>query len=165
MKLHELSSPNGATKNRKRVGRGIGSGHGVFSGRGVKGQKARTAPHIHPYFEGGQLPLSRRLPHKRGFTNIFRVEYEVVNVSALADLAGAETITPALLAAAGVVSRKDRPVKILGDGELTVPVKVSVHRLSKSAKEKITAAGGAFEELWGESEAGEAAEGSSTTEG
>ena len=89
-----LNSPAGATKNSKRVGRGTGSGHGTFSGRGSKGQKARTAPHIHPYFEGGQLPLSRRLPHKRGFTNVFRVEFEVVNVGALADLAAGTVVTP-----------------------------------------------------------------------
>jgi large subunit ribosomal protein L15 len=158
MKLHELNSPFGATKNRKRVGRGTGSGHGTFSGRGQKGQKARSAPHIHPYFEGGQLPLSRRLPHKRGFVNIFRVEYEVVNVSALADLAGDETITPEMLVATGLVSSMDKPVKILGDGELTKAVKVSAHRLSKSAKEKITAAGGSFEELWAEPEAEKVAE-------
>ena len=162
MKLHELNSPYGTTKNRKRVGRGTGSGHGTFSGRGSKGEKARTAPHIHPYFEGGQLPLSRRLPHKRGFYNRFRVEYDVVNVADLAALAGEETITPALLYAAGLVSSADNPVKILGDGDLKAAVKVSVHRLSKSAKEKITAAGGSFEELWGEPE--QAAEGSSTKE-
>ncbi len=164
MKLHELNSPYGATKNRKRVGRGTGSGHGTFSGRGSKGQKARTAPHIHPYFEGGQLPLSRRLPHKRGFTNIFRVEYDVVNVGDLGDLAGGEIITPNLLAAAGLISGKDKPVKILGNGDLTVAVKVSVHRLSKSAKEKITAAGGTFEELTGESDAKPVADGASTSQ-
>jgi large subunit ribosomal protein L15 len=165
MKLHELSSPGGTTKNRKRVGRGTGSGHGTFSGRGSKGQKARTAPHIHPYFEGGQLPLSRRLPHKRGFVNIFRVEFEVVNVGALAGLGGEETVTPAVMAALGLISSADKPVKILGDGELTAPIKVSAHRLSKSAKEKITAAGGSFDEMWGEPEAEQTAEGSSTTEG
>lgn len=164
MKLHELNSPYGTTKNRKRVGRGTGSGHGTFSGRGQKGQKARTAPHIHPYFEGGQLPLSRRLPHKRGFHNIFRVEYEVVNVSVLADLPAGEIITPETLAALRLVSSPDVPVKILGDGELTTAVRVRVHRLSKSAKEKITAAGGTFEEMWAES-ADEATEGSSTKEG
>jgi large subunit ribosomal protein L15 len=163
MKLHELNSPYGATKNRKRVGRGTGSGHGTFSGRGIKGEKARTAPHIHPYFEGGQLPLSRRLPHKRGFHNLFRVEYDVVNVGDLAALAGDETITPELLCAAGLVASADNPVKILGDGDLTVAVKVSVHRLSAKAKEKITAAGGSFEEIWGTPEP--APEGSSTTEG
>ena len=151
MKLHELNSPFGTTKKRKRVGRGTGSGHGTFSGRGSKGQKARTAPHIHPYFEGGQLPLSRRLPHKRGFHNIFRVEYEVVNVGVLADLPTGEIITPETLAALRLVSSPDVPVKILGDGELTSAVRVRVHRLSKSAKEKITAAGGTFEEMWAES--------------
>ena len=121
MKLHDLSSPRGTTKNRKRVGRGTGSGHGTFSGRGSKGQKARTAPHIHPYFEGGQLPLSRRLPHKRGFTNIFRVEFEIVNVGHLGDLANLSggKITPELLAEHGLVKHADAPVKILGNGELT----------------------------------------------
>jgi large subunit ribosomal protein L15 len=150
MKLHDLNSPYGATKNRKRVGRGIGSGHGVFSGRGIKGEKARTAPHIRPYFEGGQLPLSRRLPHKRGFTNIFRVEYEVVNVGDLALIAIEGPITPDVLAGAGLISGPDAPVKVLGDGDLSSAVTVRVHKLSKSAKAKITAAGGTFEEMWGE---------------
>lgn len=157
MKLHELSSPYGATKNRKRVGRGTGSGHGTFSGRGSKGEKARTAPHIHPYFEGGQLPLSRRLPHKRGFVNLFRIEYQVVNVSALADLGVSGDITPDVLAKAGLISSPDAPVKILGDGELSAALTVRAHRLSKSAKEKITAAGGSFEELWAKAEEGETA--------
>lgn len=150
MKMHDLNSPFGTTKNRKRVGRGNGSGHGTYSGRGSKGEKARTAPHIHPYFEGGQLPLSRRLPHKRGFTNRARIEYEVVNVAALADLGTTDPITPEILAAAGLISSPDAPVKILGDGDLTTAVTVHVHRLSKSAKDKITAAGGSFEEMWGQ---------------
>jgi large subunit ribosomal protein L15 len=150
MKTHELHSPAGATKNRKRVGRGTGSGHGTFSGRGSKGQKARTAPHVHPYFEGGQLPLSRRLPHKRGFANIFRVEFQVVNVGALADLPAGDVVTPDVLAKAGLIHDAEAPVKLLGDGELTTPVSVRVHKLSKSAKTKIAAAGGAFEELWPE---------------
>lgn len=165
MKLHELSSPSGATKNRKRVGRGTGSGHGTFSGRGSKGQKARTAPHIHPYFEGGQLPLSRRLPHKRGFYNLFRVEYEVVNVSALGDLPTGAVITPEVLADAGLVSKPDAAVKVLGNGDLATPVNVRVHKLSKSAKDKITAAGGTFEEMWAKPETGDTAAASSTKEG
>ena len=163
MKLHELSSPSGSTKNRKRVGRGTGSGHGTFSGRGQKGQKARTAPHIHPYFEGGQLPLSRRLPHKRGFTHLTRIEYEVANVGDLAALPAGAVITPELLAAAGLVKKADSPVKILGEGELTTPITVHVHRLSKSAKDKITAAGGTFEELWAKPE--KEAEGANATQG
>lgn len=150
MKLNDLQSPAGATKKSKRVGRGIGSGHGTYSGRGLKGQKARSGPHIHPYFEGGQLPLSRRLPRKRGFVNLFRVEYAVVNVGDLASVAGSEPITPELLAAAGLVSSVDKPIKLLGDGELSAPITVRVHRLSRSAKEKIAAAGGSFEEMWGE---------------
>jgi len=148
MKLHELSSPSGAIRERKRVGRGNGSGHGTYSGRGIKGEKARTAPHIHPYFEGGQLPLSRRLPHKRGFVNIRRIEYEVVNVADLARMPVGAPITAETLAAAGLISDPDAPVKVLGDGDLTVPVHVRVHRLSQSAKDKITAAGGSFEEMW-----------------
>lgn len=153
MKLHELNSPRGATKNRKRVGRGIGSGHGVFSGRGTKGQKARTAPHIHPYFEGGQLPLSRRLPHKRGFTNLSRIEYQVVNVGALEALPPGTNVTAEVLAAAGFVKHMDEPIKLLGNGDLTVAMNVHVHKLSQTAKDKITAAGGSFEELWGEATA------------
>jgi large subunit ribosomal protein L15 len=165
MKLHELSSPSGATKNRKRVGRGNGSGHGTFSGRGSKGEKARTAPHIHPYFEGGQLPLSRRLPHKRGFYNPFRTEYEVVNVSALDDLPSGAIITPEVLADAGLVSSPDAAVKVLGNGELGTPVNVRVHKLSKSAKEKIAAAGGTFEEMWAKPETSDTAAASGAQEG
>lgn len=165
MKLHELSSPYGATKKRKRVGRGIGSGHGVYSGRGIKGQKARTGPHIRPYFEGGQLPLSRRLPHKRGFHNLRRTEYQVVNVGALADMPPQTIVTPEVLAAAGLIKRVNEPVKILGDGELTTAVIVRVHRLSQSAKDKITAAGGSFEELWATAGEETTPEGASAQEG
>lgn len=148
MKLHDLASPLGATKNRKRVGRGAGSGHGTFSGRGSKGQKARSAPHIHPYFEGGQLPLSRRLPHKRGFTNIFRVPFSVVNLADLADLPAGAVVTPESLAAAGLIKKSDAAVKILGNGELAAALTVRAHRFSKSAREKIEAAGGSIDELW-----------------
>ncbi len=153
MKLHELSSPYGATKNRKRRGRGIGSGHGVYSGRGIKGQKARTGPHIHPYFEGGQLPLSRRLPHKRGFVNVSRIEYQVVNLGTLADWPAETAVTPESLAEAGLVKKATEPVKILGGGEIKGPLTVRAHRLSASAKEKIAAAGGSFEEMWAQPKA------------
>ena len=167
MKLHDLSSPEGAAKNRKRVGRGIGSGHGVFSGRGAKGQKARTGPHIHRYFEGGQLPLSRRLPRKRGFTNIFRTEFEVVNLAALADLPAGTVVTPETLAETGLVKDANGAVKILGEGELKGPLTVRAHRFSKSARAKITAAGGSFEEMWAQPEAasdGQGTEGQGTKE-
>jgi len=143
MKLHELRPDEGATKKRKRVGRGISAGQGKTAGRGTKGQGARTGGGKGPYFEGGQLPLVRRLPFKRGFTNIFRIEYQEVNLNDLARVfeANAE-ITPEALAARGLIRKATDPVVILGRGELDIPLKVSAHRFSKSAEEKITAAGG-----------------------
>lgn len=143
MKLHELSPAKGSTKARKRVGRGPGSGNGVTAGRGEKGQKSRAGYSRRPGFEGGQMPLVRKVP-KRGFNNIFRVEYEVVNVAQLADL-GRE-VTPDLLADRGLVGR-NRPVKVLGDGEIAAAVTVRAHKFSKTAKAKIEAAGGRCEEL------------------
>lgn len=143
MKLHELRPDEGATKKRKRVGRGISAGQGKTAGHGTKGQGARAGGGKGPYFEGGQLPLVRRLPFKRGFTNIFRIEYQEVNLDDLARVfeANAE-ISPETLAARGLIRKATDPVVILGRGELDIPLKVSAHRFSKSAQEKITAAGG-----------------------
>lgn len=140
MNLSDLRPPAGANKKRKRVGRGPGSGHGVTAGRGEKGQKSRSGYSRKRGFEGGQMPLIRRVP-KRGFHNPFRTEYETVNVSRLAELEGDE-FTPESLLASKVVRDRNAPVKILGDGEISRKVTVSAHKFSKSAKEKIEAAGG-----------------------
>jgi large subunit ribosomal protein L15 len=143
MKLHDLKPAPGSRRGKKRVGRGPGSGLGKTAGRGHKGQKSRAGYSRRAGFEGGQMPLIRRVP-KRGFTNIFRSEYVVVNVS---DLDGVgDTVGPDELLAAGKV-RKGRRVKVLGDGELTTAMTVKAHRFSASARSKIEAAGGSCEEL------------------
>ena len=144
MNLSNVRAPKKASEKRKRVGRGMGSGMGKTSTRGHKGQRSRSGSRILRGFEGGQMPLHRRMP-KRGFTNIFRKEYAIVNLESLASL-GETTITPEVLRQAGVVKTK-HPVKILGDGELTIALTVHAHKFSKSAQEKITKAGGKFEVL------------------
>jgi large subunit ribosomal protein L15 len=144
MNLSNIRAPRKASENKKRVGRGMGSGMGKTSTRGHKGQRSRSGSRMMRGFEGGQMPLHRRLP-KRGFTNIFRQEYSIVNLEKLAAL-GEATINPDVLRKAGVISTK-RPVKILGDGELTSALTVYAHKFSKSAQEKITKAGGKFEVL------------------
>ncbi len=146
MKLHDLRPDEGSKKKRRRVGRGISAGQGKTAGRGTKGQRARTGRGIALYFEGGQLPLVRRLPHTRGFTNIFREEYEVVNLGALEKFDAGAEITPELLAENGMVRRTGR-VKILGHGSLNKALTVKAHAFSSSAKEKIAAAGGKVEEI------------------
>ncbi|MEA3408851.1 MAG: 50S ribosomal protein L15 [Candidatus Eisenbacteria bacterium] len=144
MKLNELSPAKGATKNRKRVGRGTGSGLGKTSGRGHKGQKSRSGGNIPAWFEGGQLPLTRRLPIK-GFTNYTRREYEVINISDL-ERSGLEgTVTIAVLRAAGIVTGSRKPVKILAMGEMTKALDLKVNAVSAKAREKIEAAGGTIE--------------------
>jgi large subunit ribosomal protein L15 len=149
MKLHELKPSPGGRKRRKRVGRGTGSGMGKTCGRGMKGQGARSGGGKGPFFEGGQLPLVRRLPFRRGFTNIWRVEYAPINVGRLQEKFGdgGQEITPETLVEAGMIKRSDKAVAILGDGELTSALTVRAHRFSKSAKEKIEAAGGTVEVL------------------
>lgn len=142
MKLHELSPAEGSKHARKRVGRGPGSGLGKTAGRGEKGQKSRTGYSGRPGFEGGQMPLVRRVP-KRGFTNIWRTEYAVINVGDLADLEG--EITPEVLASHGLV-RSGQPVKVLGTGEVGKALRVRANKFSKSARAKIEAAGGTCEE-------------------
>jgi large subunit ribosomal protein L15 len=144
MNLSNIHAPKKATEKRKRVGRGMGSGMGKTSTRGHKGQRSRSGSRMIRGFEGGQMPLHRRMP-KRGFTNIFRKEYAIVSLERLAEL-GETTITPDVLRKAGVVKTK-HPVKILGDGELTTALTVSAHKFSKSAQEKITKAGGKVEVL------------------
>ncbi len=145
MRLHELAPAKGSKSSRKRVGRGPGSGLGKTAGRGEKGQKSRSGYSRRPGFEGGQMPLIRRVP-KRGFTNIFRAEYAVVNLAQLAGLEG--EVTPELLAARGL-ARAGRPLKVLGDGEVAAPLTVRAHKFSKTARAKIEAAGGTCEELAG----------------
>jgi large subunit ribosomal protein L15 len=144
MNLSTIKAPRKATEKRKRVGRGMGSGMGKTSTRGHKGQGSRSGSRLLRGFEGGQMPLHRRIP-KRGFKNIFRVEYAVVNLERLAEL-GETEITPEVLKKAGIVGGS-KPVKILGDGELKSAITVHAHKFSKSAQEKITKAGGKFEVL------------------
>lgn len=146
MQLHELRPAPGSKHSRKRVGRGNASGHGTYSGRGIKGQKARTGRKPRLGFEGGQLPLIKRMARKRGFTNIFRVEYDEVNVMSLNRLPDGSEATPTTLAQVGLVKR-NRPVKILGSGELTRALTVKAHKFSEQAKAKIEAAGGRWEEI------------------
>ena len=137
--LHDLSPAQGSRKKSKRVGRGPGSGWGKTAGRGQDGQKSRSGGRIRRDFEGGQMPLTRRIP-KRGFKNFNRVEYQVVNVRDLERVDG--DVTPESLKAAGLIASLRKRVKILGEGEITKGVTVSAHRFSKSAEEKIQAAGG-----------------------
>jgi large subunit ribosomal protein L15 len=144
MNLSNLRAPKKAAENKKRVGRGMGSGMGKTSTRGHKGQRSRSGSRMMRGFEGGQMPLHRRMP-KRGFTNIFRKEFNIVNLEKLAGL-GEATITPDVLRKAGVIKTK-HPVKILGDGVLSVALTVHAHKFSKSAQDKITKAGGKFEVL------------------
>ncbi len=145
MNLSNLRAPRKANENKKRVGRGMGSGMGKTSTRGHKGQGSRSGSSMMRGFEGGQMPLHRRLP-KRGFTNIFKTEYEVVNLDRLAEL-GEKEITPETLRKAGVVSRKKSLVKVLGAGELSGALTVHAHKFSKSAQEKIEKAGGKVMQL------------------
>ena len=140
MNLSTLKAPKKANSNKKRVGRGMGSGMGKTSTRGHKGQGSRSGSSLMRGFEGGQMPLHRRLP-KRGFTNIFKTEYEIVNLERLAALTESE-ITPEVLRKAGVVNGRNVLVKVLGHGELSKALTVSAHRFSKSAQEKIEKAGG-----------------------
>jgi len=148
MKLHELRPAEGSTKKHKRVGRGISAGQGKTAGRGTKGQGARAGKHKGAYFEGGQLPLVRRLPFKRGFNNIFRIEYQEVNVENLARVFSAgETVTPETLAEKGLIKEAEGPVVVLGNGELPTKLTVKAHRFTKSAQEKIEQAGGSVEKL------------------
>ena len=146
MKQNELRPPTGARHKRKRVGRGDGSGHGTYSGRGCKGQKARSGGGVRLGFEGGQLPLIQRLPRKRGFTNVFRIEYSVVNVGKLAVFPPGTEVAPKELLGAGLIGALDRPTKILGQGEIRHPLVITADKFSSSAEKKILAAGGRIEQ-------------------
>jgi large subunit ribosomal protein L15 len=147
MMLEKLSPAHGAKKRKKRVGRGDGSGHGTYSGRGCKGQKSRAGNKMRPGFEGGQLPLIKRLPEKRGFTNIFKTQYSTVNIGQLAVFEPGSEVTPEKLVASGIVKSPDRPIKILADGEISRPLVIKADRFSAAAKAKIEAAGGKAEEV------------------
>jgi large subunit ribosomal protein L15 len=147
MKQNDLRPAPGARKDRTRAGRGISGGRGKTAGRGTKGQNSRSGGSKRPYFEGGQLPLVRRLPHLPGFTNIWRVEYAAVNVERLNQFPAGADVTPETLIAAGVVKASADGVKILGHGEVDRPLTVKAHRFSASAREKILAAGGTVEEI------------------
>lgn len=146
MKLHEITNPAGARKNRKRVGRGEGSGYGKTSGKGAKGQKARSGGGKSGGFEGGQMPLKRRLP-KKGFHNPFRKQFAIVNVKDLERFDKDVVIDPALMIKEGLIKKLQDGVKILGNGELTKPLVVKAHHVSSQAKEKIEQAGGKVEVL------------------
>ncbi len=146
MKLNDLRPAPGSTKERTRKGRGIAAGKGKTAGRGTKGQNARSGGGKGPYFEGGQLPLVRRLPYKRGFRNRYRTVYVPVNLASLADWEGQE-VSPETLAAVGLIRKASLPVAILGEGELNHPLTVKAHRFSASARAKIEAAGGTVEVL------------------
>jgi len=153
MRQDELAPPLGSKKKRKRVGRGDGSGHGTYSGRGMNGQKSRAGYSAKPGFEGGQLPLIKRLPQKRGFVNIFRKEYSVVNLSKLSLFEAGSEVTPEKLVAAGLLKSLKYPVKILAEGDIGHPLSVKAHRFSAAARAKIEAAGGNVEEVGHASEA------------
>ena len=147
MRQEQLSPAQGSKKARKRVGRGDGSGHGTYSGRGCKGQKSRSGGKVRPGFEGGQLPLIKRLPRKRGFVNIFRIEYSIVRLDKLSVFESGSEVTPEKLVASGLVKSLRYPVKILADGDIDRPLVVKANKFSAAAKAKIEAAGGKVEEV------------------
>jgi large subunit ribosomal protein L15 len=151
MNLSTLRAPKAANSNKKRVGRGMGSGMGKTSTRGHKGQRSRSGSRMMRGFEGGQMPLHRRLP-KRGFNNIFRTEYVVVNLDRLAEL-GAKEITPEVLYKAGIIKSASALVKVLGDGDVKKALTIHAHKFSKSAEEKITKAGGTITVIGGQAAA------------
>ena len=147
MEQHELRPPRGAKRPRKRIGRGNASGHGTYSGRGIKGQQARAGSGPSHGFEGGQTPLIRRLPRRRGFHNPFRVAYTPVNLRDLASFPAGSEVTPESLRESGRVRSLRRPIKLLGVGDVTAALTVRTHRVSAAARAKIEAAGGTVEEL------------------
>jgi large subunit ribosomal protein L15 len=147
MQQHNLKPPAGAKHKRKRVGRGDGSGHGSYSGRGCKGQKSRSGGGVRLGFEGGQLALIKRLPRKRGFVNIFKTEYSIVNVGELKAFSHNAEITPKELFNIGLIKSFKYPVKILGDGDIDRPLSVKANKFSAAAEKKIVAAGGKVEAI------------------
>lgn len=147
MRQNELAPSLGSIRKRKRVGRGIGSGHGTYSCRGLKGQKARSGGKLHPLFEGGQTPLVHRLPKKRGFTNIFRKEYAIVNLGSLAVFGEGAEVTPQTMVAVGLIKSLKKPIKVLAAGEIHCPLLIKASKFSEMAKKKIEAAGGTAVEI------------------
>jgi len=147
MRLNELRPPKGSTRTSIRIGRGHGSGKVKTGGKGTKGQNARAGGGVPPYFEGGQLPLIRKLPYRRGFRNPFRVPFREVNVKDLADFPEGSTVGPEEFDIAGVLRGKKGPVKVLGHGELSVKLTVRANKFSAGAKQKIEAAGGTAETI------------------
>ena len=153
IRLDTLSPAPGSRKDKKRVGRGDGSRKGSFSGRGCKGQKSRSGFRMKPGFEGGQLPIIKRLPSQRGFNNIFKTEYDVVNVGQLSVFEAGTEIDIVKLMTVGLVKTGQKPVKILGEGEIDHPLTVKAEKFSATAKSKIEAAGGKIEEVANEAAA------------
>ena len=144
MRLHDLAPEKGSRTSRKRVGRGVGSGLGKTSGRGSKGLKSRSGGSVPPGFEGGQMPLQRRLP-KRGFTNIFKKQYHIINLRDLNRFESGTTVDMDALVSAGVVKNSRKPIKLLGQGEINAALQVKLNAVSESAKTKIEGAGGKVE--------------------
>lgn len=153
VRQNNIAPAPGSRRASKRVGRGDGSGHGTYSGRGCKGQKSRAGYKMRPGFEGGQLPLIKRLPRKRGFTNIFRIEYSTVRVGALNAFDSGSEVTPEKMLASGIIKSLAKPIKILADGDIDRSLTVRAHKFSASARAKIEAAGGTVEEVENAAEA------------
>ena len=147
MKQNELRPSVGAKHKRKLVGRGDGSGHGTYSGRGCKGQKARSGGGVRLGFEGGQLPLIKRLSRKRGFTNVFKTKYNIINVGKLAIFPPGTEVTPEELLRVGLINTTDHPTKILGAGDILYPLVIRADKFSSSAEKKILAAGGKIKKV------------------
>ncbi len=147
MREHELTPPKGAKRQSKRLGRGLGSGKGTYAGKGMKGQKSRSGVRMRPGFEGGQLPIIKRLPRQRGFRNFFRVEYQVVNLQALDRFEDGTEVDPMELLRAGLVRNLKTPVKILGEGEIGKALKLKANKFSATARARIESAGGTAEEI------------------
>ena len=147
MKQHQLAPPRGAKHKRQRVGRGDASGRGSYSTRGMKGQKSRSGGGVRRGFEGGQNPLVKRMPHLRGFTNIFRIPYAVVNVESLEEFESESSVGPQELKTTGLIRSNSKRIKILGEGNISKPLSVTAHSFSKSARIKIEQAGGQVTEL------------------
>ncbi len=147
MMQHEVAPPKGARRNRKRVGRGDAAGQGSTAGRGMKGQKSRSGRGPRVGFEGGQLPIIKGLPMRRGFTNIFKTYYTLVNLDTLERFEAGDEVTPAILAERGYIRNLNRPIKVVGGGELTKSLRVSANKFTRSAKAAIEAANGTAEEI------------------
>ena len=142
MNISDLRSPKGANKDRKRVGRGHGSGHVKTAGRGQKGQKSRSGGNVPPRFMGGQTPIHQQLPYKRGFTNIWKTRYNILNLEQLVGVDGDQELNPESLLAMGLLRDAEKPLKILANGEISQAIRITAHKVSEGARQKIEAAGG-----------------------